>query len=76
MASVIMSRKLQNRLKKKKTEFPRLQKTIILETKLAVIEKVSDLLGQLHTRDLWLYKNSMCDSQSSTKTRFCVFRNV
>jgi hypothetical protein len=76
MASVIMRRKLQNRQKKKKPEFPRLQKTIILVTRLAVIDEVSDLLGQLHTRELWLYNHSKCASQSSTKTRFCIFRNV
>jgi hypothetical protein len=60
----------------KRPEFPRLQKTIILATKLAAIDEVLDLLGQLHTRDLWLYNYSKCDSQSGTKTRFCIFRNA
>jgi hypothetical protein len=38
---------------RKKTEFPNLQKMITIETRLAVIHEVTNLLGQLpHTRDL------------------------
>jgi hypothetical protein len=59
-----------------KPEFPRLQKTIILATRLAVIDEVTDLLGQLRTRYLWVYYCWKYNSQSSTKTKFCIFRNA
>ena len=48
----------------------------VLATRLPVVDEVSDLLGQLHTRDLRLYNYLKCDSQSSTRTIFCIFRNV
>lgn len=49
----------------KKPEFPRIQKTIILSTKLAAIDEVSDLLGQLHTKRFMAVKTT----RSATASR-------